>query len=57
MYAAALQRRSRLQEAEDVIKQTLIKQGKDGPTLVLYSELLWDMGKFEDALELRIEAE
>ena len=57
MYAAALQRRSRLQEAEDVIKQTLIKQGKDGPTLVLYSELFWDMGKFEDALELRIEAE
>ena len=57
MYAAALQRRSRLKEAEGVIKQTLIKQGKDGPTLVLYSELLWDMGKFEEALELRIEAE
>ena len=57
MYASALQRRSQLQKAEDVIKQTLIRQGKDGPTLVLYSELLWDMGKFEEALELRIEAE
>ena len=57
MYASALQRRSRLQEAEGAIKQTLIKQGKDGPTLVLYSELLWDMGKFEEALALRIEAE
>ena len=57
MYASALQRRSQLSEAEAVIKQTLIKQGKDGPTLVLYSELLWDMGKPEDALELRIEAE
>ena len=45
-----------LSEAEAVIKETLIKQGKDGPTLVLYSELLWDMGKFEQALDLRIEA-
>ena len=49
MYAAVLRTFS-AQEAEGVIKQTLIKQGKDGPTLVLYSELLWDMGKFEDAL-------
>ena len=57
MYASALQRRSQLSEAEAVIKQTLIKQGKDGPTLVLYSELLWDMGKPEESLELRIEAE
>lgn len=57
MYASALQRRSQLSEAEAVIKQTLIKQGEDGPTLVLYSELLWDMGKFEQALDLRIEAE
>jgi S1-C subfamily serine protease len=56
-YASALQRRAQLLEAESVIKETLIKQGKDGPTLVLYSELLWDMGKFEEALDLRIEAE
>ena len=57
MYASALQRRSQLVEAENMLKQTLIKQGEDGPTLVLYSDLLWDMGKFEEALELRVRAE
>ena len=57
MYASALQRRSQLVEAETMLKQTLIRQGEDGPTLVLYSDLLWDMGKFEEALELRVRAE
>ena len=57
MYASGLQRRSQLNEAEQILKQTIIKQGEDGPTLVQYSDLLWDMGKFEDALEMRVQAE
>ena len=38
---------------QKLYSQTLIKLLQGRPTLVLYSELLWDMGKPEDALELR----
>ena len=56
-FASALIRRNKITDAEKVLKETLIKQGKDGPTMALFSELEWEKGNFEYAAELRIEAE
>ena len=56
-FASALIRRNKITDAEKVLKETLIKQGKDGPTMALFSELEWEKRNFEYAAELRIEAE
>ena len=56
-FASALIRRNKIADAEKVLKETLIKQGKDGPTMALFSELEWEKGNYEYAGELRIEAE
>ena len=56
-FASALIRRNKITDAEKILKETLIKQGKDGPTMALFSELEWEKGNFEYAAELRIEAE
>ena len=56
-FASALIRRNKIADAEKVLKETLIKQGKDGPTMALFSELEWEKGNYEYAAELRIEAE
>ncbi len=57
MFASALLRQNKIDDAEKILKETLIKQGKDGPTMALYSELEWEKLNFDYAAELRIEAE
>ena len=57
LYAQAMLRRNKLNEAEKILKQTLIKQGNDGPTLALYSELEWERNNFKKSMGLRIQAE
>ena len=57
LFAVALIRQNKIAEAEKILKETLIKQGKDGPTMALYSELEWEKQNFEYSTELRIEAE
>ncbi len=57
MFASALLRQNKIDDAETILKETLIKQGKDGPTMALYSEIEWEKLNFDYAAELRIEAE
>ena len=56
-FAKALMRQNLLGEAEEVLKDTLIGNSFDAPTLELYSELLFLQQRFNLAIEYRIDAE
>jgi len=56
-FAKALMRQNLLGEAEEVLKDTLISNSLDAPTLELYSELLFFQQRFDKAIDYRIDAE
>ena len=56
-FAETLIRHNRLGEAEETVKNALIKSGQDGPTLELYGELKFLQGDFTAAIDYRIQAE
>ena len=56
-FAETLIRHNRLTEAEETVKNALIKSGEDAPTLELFAELKYLQGDFADAIDYRIQAE
>ena len=56
-FARALMRQGALKEAEEVLKDTLIDNASDAPTLEVYSELLFLDGRYKDSIDYRIDAE
>ena len=56
-YAELLIRNNRIKKAEDILKETLIKNSIDAPSLALYSEIAWLRGDIETAIRYRTEAE
>ena len=56
-FVKALMRQNLLGEAEEVLKDTLISNSFDAPSLELYSELLFFQQRFDMAIEYRIDAE
>jgi len=56
-YIQYLIRQNRLNSAEKIIKETLIKNETSGPILALYSDILWIRGEVEKSVRYRTDAE
>jgi len=56
-YVELLLRKNRIGKAEKVLKETLIKNRSDAPSLALYSDIYWLKGDVENAVKYRTEAE
>lgn len=56
-FAEMLIRNNLYREAEEVLKDTLIKNADDAPTLEVYSSLKFLQSKYEEAIDYRILAE
>ncbi len=57
IYASSLIRQNKLLKAEEILKQTVIKNKEDAPSLVLFSEIEWLKGNLETAISYRKKAE
>ena len=56
-YVELLIRNNRIKKAEEILKETLIKNSIDAPSLALYSEISWLKGEIETSIRYRTEAE
>ena len=56
-YVELLMRQNKVLSAEKVLKQTLIKNQVDAPSLALYAEIAWVKGDIDQAIKFRTEAE
>ena len=56
-FAETLLRQNKLDDAENILKKTVIQNFEDGPSLELFSDIYWLRGDIEQAILFRTQAE